>query len=380
VVHGVPQSMQYLADFKLYIWGIVDVGATSELLKPEWTKVTSFEVEVSWQEKISHIFNTCLAASFVGGFFLLRHSQPALLFPQAVITLLVARKVLAICSGFYIYEATGLDKLELKGAQRQARKALARDSLKCRKIALHRLSATYAAYRVTSKTIRNTGVWAIHAVGVKDAVEPHIETIARANAKLGINTLMVNGPQVGNSGGMPNRYHLGAAYEAALQYLEQVIKAQRIIMHGYSFGGAMLAEAVLNHDFKRQIERGTKYMFISDRTFSDLLSIVSLRTHGLGYPLLLLLGMQLDGVAGAKKLTELGIRHLIIQGQNESDKIIPDGVSLSKALKDNDMCINRLLVTSDQIEHGKELPEIAQQAIQKEIKLLIASNAPTGGL
>lgn len=347
------------------------MNVTDSTNDPIWKNEFDFQAKATLSEKIGHIFNCFLAIGFVCRVFLGKRCWKVPKLMHTAMTLLIVRKALAILSGFYIYEATRLDKTHLRDKEEEVQQELKSNGLNYEGVCLDKLGIAYAAARVTHADIQSNQVWALHAVGVSDAMELHVKSIAEKNKTLGINTLIINGPQVVNSGGLPSRYHLGAAYEAGLQYLEKVIKANKIILHGYSFGGGTLAEAVLNHDFTFGKEHNISYLFISDRTFSDLQSIAAHRTYRLVASVLNLVDMQLDGMACAKRLTDLNIRHIIIQGEQDSDLVIPDCVSLAKALKDKGIVQNKVLITSQEIEHGKPLPNKIDEALKLEIEQFV---------
>jgi hypothetical protein len=176
---------------------------------------------------------------------------------------------------------------------------------------------------------------------------------------------------VGSSGGWPTRYQLGAGFEAGLQLLEREIGATQIVMHGLSLGGGMMAEAILNHDFTEGMNRDIRYLSISDRTFSRLSSIAAHVVGAFVKPLFFVSGTELDGLGAAKKLSELGIRQVIIQhnslNADGSDWVIPDSKSLAYKLHAEKGLQNKVFLESPGIDHNGPLPFDIQASLSKEI-------------
>lgn len=145
--------------------------------------------------------------------------------------------------------------------------------------------------------------------------------------KLNCNALFFNYPGVGESSGMPNRSTMVKAYKAALMLLEEVMLAKEIIGYGYSIGGAVQGEALLNHRLKDDIN----YVFVKDRTFSSLAKVASSRCIPLGW-LVKLLGWDMSPVESSKKLA---VPEIILQKMDECgyeckhDGVIPAEAALA---------------------------------------------------
>lgn len=83
------------------------------------------------------------------------------------------------------------------------------------------------------------------------------------------NAIVFNYPNVGSSGGMPNRNTMVKAYKAMLTILEDQtigLGAKEIIGYGHSIGGGVQGDALRTHELKNDI----KYAFVKSRTFSNL--------------------------------------------------------------------------------------------------------------
>lgn len=115
------------------------------------------------------------------------------------------------------------------------------------------------------------------------------------------NAIFFNYPGVGSSSGMPNRKAMAKAYRAMLTFLEDSkrgIGASTIIGYGFSIGGGVQGEALRTH----QLKDGIKYVFIKDRSFSDLSKVVSTLTCRLLGFLVRVLGWNISSVESSKNL------------------------------------------------------------------------------
>lgn len=332
----------------------------------ERLKEKEFHATESLHEIIPRLFQTAfLAYALFGG--LLERTFGLSPNVRKFCVLLVIRKAVAIFAGYRTYDATRLYRGPLRQASTLAESRLNGLGYILKRVTFHKSGATFSGAVCTHRKIINNGSWAIHALGVRSAWEQQIEALSQKNYALGLNTLVINGPGIGDSTGYPTRYQIGACFETGLQYLENVIKANRILMYGYSFGGGSLAEGILNHDFSYGQQKNIKYLFVADRTFDHLQHIAGKTVCSLLYPLFAAVGMQLDGVEAAKKLSSLGIRQIIIQGCDESDDVIVDTVALAKAIKQNTSLCNTQILESSEIAHHQTLPLEIKNALDQEI-------------
>lgn len=161
------------------------------------------------------------------------------------------------------------------------------------------------------------------------------------------NAIVFNYPGVGASTGLPNRQAMANAYRAMLSFLEDQtngIGAKEIIGYGCSMGGAVQADALKFHEFKKDV----KYVFVKSNTFSNLSTIVSTETNKLVGFLIKLLGWNMNSAESSK---DLQAPEIIMQTANvmdyeeikDSSKIIDNGLitaeaSLAKELLENDNC------------------------------------------
>lgn len=203
-------------------------------------------------------------------------------------------------------------------------------------------------------TTLGNGRWGIISNGNNELYESgsacnlafkQILTATRANA------IVFNYPGVGASSGTPNKEALVKAYRAVLSFLEDQehgIGAKKIFGLGFSIGGGVQGEALKNHPLKK----GIRYVFIKDRTFSEMAKVpeawaTSWKTRFLSF-LIRLIGWNLDSVASSKKLeaSEIILQTANVKRYTEltnsssliHDGVIPTEASLAQALLDDPEC------------------------------------------
>lgn len=150
-------------------------------------------------------------------------------------------------------------------------------------------------------------------------------------------------------------------------------------MRGLSLGGGMIGEAILHHDFTEGLKKDIRYLVISDRSFSRLATVAGAITHQLVKPIFYLVGLELDGVAAARKLSHLNIEQMIIQhisgGGAGNDGVIPDNASLAYELHKGSTLKHKTFLESKSIEHNDFLPpEIEADLCARIEKILLHSN------
>lgn len=348
---------------------------------PEWNEpvkdlssIGKFNAKSSNREILGNIFNSCVFA--VAGLTILSSSTKIrnqlapllkslnkinfiknlqdiksfkLVLTACAFTSLVlaARKVISIAIGYIIYPVAAESLLkDYKIAREDAGKNLKWVN----PITLSKNGVNYEGFLVASdiKNLTN-GDWVQVAGGNGSVAEESLNLLPGAfNGK---NILFINGPGVGRSSGVPTSYNMGAAQEAGLQFLEDVVKAKKILLYGLSLGGGAQAKAISMHTFKKDVG----YMVWSDRTFDKLSNAASAMVTCLAKPAFFILGIELDGVKGAKKLQELNIPHLVTQNNKQSDNgdilahegaidssgsdgVIANNASLYVGLRKNDIC------------------------------------------
>ncbi len=311
-----------------------------------------FSAETTLKEKVKRVFNICLFAgvaavklSRISGYLpvvaKMAAAQPLI---YNIALALVIRKVLAVVVSHIVYIATIPSYVEKFDRNRLgAFIFLQGNKFTCRRIALNKSGFNYDSFAVEHNP---KAPWALLAGGNGWIGEGCIYPMANEFKKMGFNILFVNGPGVARSSGFPSSYSMGAAQEAGLEMLETVVKAKKILLYGTSLGGGAQAEAICRHDFKKDV----KYMVWSDRSFDKLSNAASKMVLSIAKPLFYILGVELDGVAGAKRLKELKITHLVTQNykgkiegdtlpyegdlvDSGSDGVIPNAASLYTGLR-----------------------------------------------
>lgn len=165
-----------------------------------------------------------------------------------------------------------------------------------------------------SNTIEN-GKWALQATGNGEPIEIDLIEYANFYHRSKTNLLMINGPSVDKSGGTAWPETMGDAQEVGISFLERAVKAKKIAIIGRSLGGAAIAGAILQHDFKPEI----KYLVIDMVTF-DRVSNVCSKMFG-RWPikmLVKLVGLEIDSIKASQKLQSLNIPEVIIQASRRN--------------------------------------------------------------
>lgn len=336
-----------------------------------WKNLTEFRASTTFSEKVGRVVNNLIfiAASISLGAIVtrqLRLAAPFLSYAAYASLALAIRKIVHTVIGYPVYQATSYDRDVLARQEETAIQGLNSRGYITQKIALHKSGVSYAAILIGHEDTIANGKWSLHALGNGMAMEDVMDSIPFQNKLYGANTLLINGAGVGRSQGYPTRYQLGAGFEAGLQLLEKDVKATHIAFRGLSLGGGMISEAVQAHSFDTA---KIHYLGTSDRSFSYLSSTAATFVGWIATIAFFLTGQELDGVAGAKKLTKLNIKHIIIQhsspGNQGSDGVIDDSVSLAPALKE---APNRDFLLSEDILHNGDLPPAIESELTQHMK------------
>lgn len=195
----------------------------------------------------------------------------------------------------------------------------------------------------------NNGRWMLNSNGNSVFYEDVLKRydFKQILSEVNSNAIVFNYPGVGASSGLPNRKAMEKAYRAMLNLLEDQkdgIGANEIIGCGHSIGGGVQGDALRHHELKENI----KYVFVKDRTFSNLSKTASLITNKpLGF-LVKLLRWNMDSIPSSRALQAPEIimqtaNVLVNQEIDDSSLIIDDGllpkdVSLAKVLLEDDEC------------------------------------------
>ncbi|MEX1012122.1 MAG: hypothetical protein WD595_06580 [Waddliaceae bacterium] len=282
-----------------------------------------------------------------------------------------ARKVISTALGYFSYPASwtsfpGSSGKHLKNIGEFYLSSLRDEGYTIKKVSLLKSGTRYDAVLIGHKTTIQNGKWTIHALGGRDAIETSFIPISKRDYQNGCNTMLINGPSVCGSGGCPTRYQMGAGFEAGLQFLETCFKATHIAMHGFSLGGGMMSEAILQHQFAEDIQ----YLFIADRTFKTLSDFASVTIGKFAKPIFLAAGMELDCIAASKKLEGLKITQIVLQHKSEdakgTDGMIPDIASFAKSIDRNES--KTIFFESEEVSFDKEIPIIKKREFEEEVR------------
>lgn len=190
----------------------------------------------------------------------------------------------------------------------------------------------------------DNGRWILASNGNGEFYEGKLRNVSfkKIISELNGNALVFNYPGVGASSAMPNRNAMAKAYRAMLNFLEDQnhgIGAKEIIGIGHSIGGGVQGDALKLH----QLKKGIKYVFVKNKTFSNLSDTVShLMNRPFGF-LIKIFGWNMSSIESSKSLKA---PEIIIQTANVDsytdiaknpelivhDGVIPAEASLAKKL------------------------------------------------
>lgn len=178
--------------------------------------------------------------------------------------------------------------------------------------------------------------WVLVSVGRKDLYEERLVDSAfqKFLTQINANALLFNYPSIGSSKGTRNTKNLVESYQTMLNFLEdnqRGIGAKKIIGYGYSLGGGIQGESLKTYDLQKGIQKGIRYIFIKDRTFSSLERACKSLTKGCLEWMVPQADIALDSVESSKKLAALQIPEIIIQTTDAEHNTISDGVISKKA-------------------------------------------------
>lgn len=338
-----------------------DISTQSEAVNPRWLAIKNFKGEKTAQESLSALAEI---GAVLGGLYSVYASYMGESGMMAHISYLsmgwISRKIASATIGKLIYPATSFNSSELIKIEVEQIQELRRGNFTLTKLCLSKVGLSYDAALITHPETIQNGRWTINALGNMMTMENSISHYAKKNFAHHCSTLLVNGPNIGRSVALATRYGMGAGFNLGIEFLEKEVQATHIIMEGFSLGGGMMAEAILNHDFSTGLAEGIRYLSITDRSFSNLSSIAAKLKGPIVMPAFYVSGFELDGVEAARKLSQLAIKQIIIQHCSStgegSDGVIPDSVSLASEVHKDRTLIDKIFLESRQISHYDELP------------------------
>ena len=198
-----------------------------------------------------------------------------------------------------------------------------------RHVVLEKDGVRYSGLLIGHRDTISNGNWVIQAGGNLEFMEHSAAEMAATYRRYGYNTLLVNGPAVGKSWGHATPQSMGEAQRLGIQFLETALRAKRLVLAGRSLGGAAIGQAILQHDFKKDID----YLVVRQMTF-DTSSHICSKVVAQAFPaleswvasLVKWAGVEMDSVAASRKLQDLGITEVIVQASSKEVKVgtIPD--------------------------------------------------------
>jgi hypothetical protein len=159
----------------------------------------------------------------------------------------------------------------------------------------------------------HNGKWALFAPGNCMTIEQQMEKNIWPYLNAGFNVLLVNGPGVGKSQGMATMNRIGDAQEVGIRFLEEALKAQKIVMAGYSLGGAAIGLAALKHDFNPDVH----YLALRIMSFDKLSSLAEKIQSPIAGKAIRWFDCEMDSIASSKKFQEHGIHEVVIQAEKD---------------------------------------------------------------
>jgi alpha-beta hydrolase superfamily lysophospholipase len=203
-----------------------------------------------------------------------------------------------------------------------------------RHVKLEKDGTDYSGLWMGSPETLDNGKWVLHATGNVQPIERAVDLVDSFQS-IGYNLLMVNGPGVGRSDGIATAATLGEPQDIGISFLEHAIKANRLVLSGFSLGGAALGEAIHNHDFHLEGDEHKHYLVIRSMCFDSVGNVGRKKTSkGCFAPFSKCVAnwtkLEADNVASSRKLLELQIPEVIIQA-GEGDTFAHDGMIPEKA-------------------------------------------------
>ena len=191
----------------------------------------------------------------------------------------------------------------------------------------------------------DNGRWLLISNGNNQFYEESLESypLRLFLSQLNSNAVFFNYPGVGASTGWPRRAAMSKAYKALLELLEDAEKgigAKEIIAYGFSIGGGVQGDALVDHPLKDEI----RYCFVKNSTFSDLATAAYYITNSKFVDFLLKVfawNISSSQSSKALKATEIVMQTANVDGYAElrssAYKVIHDGIIHPGASLANDL-------------------------------------------
>lgn len=231
-----------------------------------------------------------------------------------------------------------------------------------RHVVLEQRGVRYSGVMAAHHGNMNNGKWMLYATGNAAFVESSLADVACHYRPSGFNILMVNGPSVGRSEGLAGPETLGDAQEVGISFLEEVINAQKIALVGLSLGGAAIAQAIVQHDFRGDID----YLVCRQMTFHSVSRVCgdyvkrftkSSCLGAMAQGLIHFCGLEMNLTRASRKLVERGIHEIIMQATDD-DGIVSKEASLAHQLRLEGVVANKLFIDIPDADHNLSLREL----------------------
>lgn len=210
--------------------------------------------------------------------------------------------------------------------------ALSKKGFIVRHVALEKNGNKMSGMLVTHPKHSQNGKWVLQACGNFQPYEYGMDLISEYYHRKNFNVLLINNPGVGKSEGTATPDSIGDAQEMGISFLETALKAKKIVLAGFSLGGAAIGQAILKHDFKKPNE--IKYLAIRQMSFDRVSNICKHKYKevlnincfkSIVSPLVKWAGCEMDSVEASKKLQRLQIPEIIIQRVDDDSEFACDG-------------------------------------------------------
>ena len=182
-----------------------------------------------------------------------------------------------------------------------------------REVVLEKEGQRYTGVLIGHQGNIGNGKWALFAPGNCTTIEEQVGENIQPYLQAGFNVLMVNGPGVGKSQGLATVDRIGDAQEVGMRFLEEAVRARKIVMAGHSLGGAAIGLAAMKHDFKPDVQ----YLALRMMTFDRLSSLAEKIQSPIAGKALRWFGCEMDSMAASRKFQENGIHEVVIQAEND---------------------------------------------------------------
>jgi hypothetical protein len=242
-----------------------------------------------------------------------------------------------------------------------------------REVILEKDGVKYRGVMLGTRATISNGKWCAYAIG--NAANAEMSVLGGTDQpffQAGYNLLVMNGPGVGGSKGRATPVSLGETQDLAVTFLESAVKAKKIVLAGFSLGGASMGQGIMKHQFRPDVS----YLALRMMTFDRLSSIVNKFGGIWAKKILLWLDLEMDSVKVSKKLQELNVHEIVVQGGR--DEIMQD-VGLLETLQREGVVANKTLLPIANATHDFLPREVIRQELARWDAAQVAEAARIAG-